>query len=92
MGGQVMGLAGRLCPPAGAPTFLQARTPSPQTMTMRRRQQQAARSGAATRAAAASGTRTVVMAAAGSKGKALVSVSDKTNLDALAKVRGLLWE
>ncbi len=49
-----------------------------------RRQQQAARS-SSTRAAAAGGAQRV-MAAAGAKGKALISVSDKTGLDALAKV------
>ncbi|KAI7839570.1 hypothetical protein COHA_006696 [Chlorella ohadii] len=47
------------------------------------RQQQAARS-SSTRAAAAGGAQRV-MAAAGAKGKALISVSDKTGLDALAK-------
>lgn len=55
-----------------------------------RRQQQAARSNS-TRAAAG-GVQQRVMAAASAKGKALISVSDKTGLDALAKVgsrRGL---
>lgn len=54
-----------------------------------RRQQQAARS-SGTRAAAAGGVQQRVMAAAGAKGKALISVSDKAGLDTLAKV-GQCW-
>lgn len=48
------------------------------------RQQQAARRSSRAAVAAAAAP---VMAAAGSKGKALISVSDKTGLDVLAKVR-----
>jgi hypothetical protein len=47
------------------------------------RQQQAVR-GSSTRLAAGAAH---VMAAAGGKGKALISVSDKTGLDTLAKVQ-----
>ena len=50
------------------------------------RQQQAARSSSSRLAAAAAAGSAPVMAAAGSKGKALISVSDKTGLADLAKV------
>lgn len=70
-------------PPTQGPRNIPYNPPAP-----RCRQQQASRS-TSTRAAA--GGAVVVMAAAGgSKGKALISVSDKTGLDALAKVGGLL--
>ena len=50
------------------------------------RQQQAARSSSSRLAAAAAAGSAPAMAAAGSKGKALISVSDKTGLADLAKV------